>query len=460
MLNSSQIDTLKQIVGDKNVLLTREDLLAYSYDATTIWAHMPDVVVLPQTAQQVSRILVLANENGIPVTARGGGTNVSGGSIPIKGGIVLGTTKMNRIISISKDTLVAEAEPGVVMQDFNLALAKEGLFYPPDPQSAQGCTLGGTIAENAGGPYGVKYGVTKQYLLGLQVVLASGDIVNLGGRTIKNRMGYELVSLFAGSEGMLGIITGITVRLLPLPKAQKSMFAVFADMETAGEAVSRIIASGVIPAKIEFVDNWFLRRIEDLTHMGLPVEAEALLLVQSDGDPQTVENEIEKVIQVCREIGASEVRAARDQAEADRLWQIRKSAFGAIYSSAPTILSEDITVPRDKIAALIRQCKQIGRKYGFDIRFTGHAGDGNIHPSIQTDVNDKENFERALKASDEMVAATLALGGVISGEHGIGLEKQRYMKLGLDPVALRLMRDIKKVFDPIGILNPGKYWEE
>jgi glycolate oxidase len=367
---------------------------------------------------------------------------------------------MNRILSINKDTLVAEVETGVVMQDFQQALAKEGLFYPPDPQSAQGCTIGGTIAENAGGPYGVKYGVTKQYLLGLQVVLASGEIVRLGGQTIKNRMGYELATLFAGSEGTLGIITRVTVRLLPLPKSQKSMFAVFGSMETAGEAVSRIIGSGIIPAKIEFVDNWFLRRIEDLTHMGLPVEAEALLLVQSDGDPQAVECEIEQIIKVCREIGAKEVRAAKDQAEADRLWQIRKSAFGAIYSSAPTILSEDITVPRDKIAPLIKICKEIGKKYGFDIRFTGHAGDGNIHPSIQTDVNDKENFARALKTSDEMVAATLELGGVVSGEHGIGLEKQRYMKLGVDPAALRIMRDIKKVLDPNGILNPGTYWED
>lgn len=460
MLDQSVIEKLKEVVGDRHILLTPEDLLVYSYDANTLWSHLPDVVVLPQTIQQVSRIMKLADDNRIPVTPRGGGTNVSGGSIPIQGGIVLCTTKMDRIININKATLVAEVEPGVVMQDFNQALGKEGLFYPPDPQSSPGCTIGGTIAENAGGPYGVKYGVTKQYLLGLQVVLASGEVVKLGGQTIKNRMGYELATLFAGSEGTLGIITGITVRLMPLPKSQKSMLAVFADMETAGEAVSRIIGSGIIPAKVEFVDNWFLRRIEDLTHMGLPLEAEALLLVQSDGELSAVEHEIEQVIQVCRDNGAQEVRAAKDQAEADRLWQIRKSAFGAIYSSAPTILSDDITVPRDKIAALIKKCKDIGLHYGFEVHFTGHAGDGNIHPSIQTDINDKDNFERALKAADEMVVATLELGGVISGEHGIGLEKRRYMKLGMDPAALRIMRDIKNVLDPHGILNPGKYWED
>jgi glycolate oxidase len=460
MLNPAQIEKLKTIVGERNILTGQEDMLAYSYDATTMWSHLPDAVVLPQTLQQIVQIVKLAAEFKIPITPRGGGTNVSGGSIPIKGGIVLCTTKMNRIININKATLVAEVEPGLLLLDFQQALAKEGLFYPPDPQSAQGCTIGGTIAENAGGPLGVKYGVTKQYLLGLQVVLASGEIVNLGSKTIKNRMGYELATLFAGSEGTLGLITGITLRLLPAPKAQKTMFAVFSDMESAGEAVSRIIGAGIVPAKIEFVDNWFLRRIEDLTHMGLPVEAEALLLVQSDGHPQAVEAEIEQVLKICKELGAGETRAAQDQSEADRLWQIRKSAFGAIYSSAPTILSEDITVPRDKIAALIKKCKESGKKNGFEVHFTGHAGDGNIHPSIQTDFNNKENFQRALKAVDEMVEATLAMGGVVSGEHGIGLEKQRYMKQGIDPLALELMKKIKKAFDPDNIFNPGKYWEE
>lgn len=460
MLSPQIIRQLKSICGEPNVLTSQEDLLTYSYDATTIWTHLPDVVVLPQTVQEVVKVVQLAAAHKIPITPRGGGTNVSGGSIPIKGGIVLCTVKMNRIMNINAATLTADVEPGLVLQDFQQALARQGLFYPPDPQSAQGCTIGGTIAENAGGPFGVKYGVTKQYLLGLQVVLANGDVVELGSRTLKNRMGYELAALFAGSEGTLGIITGIIVRLLPLPKAQKTLYAVFNSMESAGEAVSRIIGAAIVPAKIEFVDNWFLRRIEDLTHLGLPVEADALLLVQCDGYPQSVEAEIEQILQICRDLGASEARAARTQAEADRLWQMRKSAFSAIYSSAPTILSEDITVPRDKIAELIARCKTAGQKYGFEVHFTGHAGDGNIHPSIQTNSRHKENFEKALKAVDEMVAATLALGGVVSGEHGIGLEKQRYMKLGVDPLALDLMRRIKQTFDPDNIMNPGKYWEE
>lgn len=460
MLKSEYITRLNKIVGRQSVLVAKEDLVTYSYDSSTRWAHMPDAVVLPTTAEQVSQLLKLANENKIPITPRGGGTNVSGGSIPIKGGIVLCTTRMNRILEINKSNLVATVEPGVVLHDFNLALAKEGLFYPPDPQSFLGCTMGGTVAENAGGPYGVKYGVTKQYLLGLQVVLASGEIVKLGGVTAKNRTGYELVMLFTGSEGTLGVITKITVRLLPMPPAQKSMLAVFEDMAAAGEAVSHILASGVIPAKIEFLDNWFLRRIEELTPMGLPTEAQALLLMQSDGNPAAVEAETEQILNICVKCGAKETRAAKDDAEADMLWEARRATFGAIFSTAPTVLSEDVTVPRDKIAPLIRKFDEISSKYGLPIRIVGHAGDGNVHPAIPTDIKNKKHFETATKAMDEIFLAALSLGGVLSGEHGIGLEKQRFLKKAMDPAAIEIMKKIKKILDPNNVLNPGKIWEE
>jgi len=460
MIDATHVSRLKEIAGKENVLHSKEDMLAYSYDATSMWQHMPDVIVFPTTTEQISEILKLANQNKIPVTARGGGTNSSGGSIPIQGGIVLCTTRMNRIIEIKKETLVAEVEAGVNLLEFNNALAAEGLFYPPDPQSAQGCTMGGTLAENASGPLGVKYGVTKQYLLGLEVVLASGEVVNLGGRTIKNRMGYELSTLFAGSEGMLGIITKMIVRLLPLPPAQKTMLAVFSDVETAGETVSKIIASGIIPAKIEFVDNWFLRRIEELTHLGLPIEEEALLLIQCDGYPQVLDQEIKAITEVCNRMGAKEARAAKDEQEAAMLWQARKSSFGAVFSSAPTVLGEDLTVPRDKIAPLIRKFKETGSKYGFDIHIVGHAGDGNLHPNILTDVKDKDNFAKAIKCTEEMVEATIELGGVLSGEHGIGLEKKAFLKMAIDPGQLEMMKSIKKLLDPNNILNPGKFWEE
>jgi glycolate oxidase len=460
MVKPEIISRLQEIAGKGAVLTSKEDLTTYSYDGTSTWAHMPDVVVLPTTTEQVSQILKLANENQIPVTPRGAGTNVSGGSIPIQGGIVLCTTRMNRILEINKGNLIAIVEPGVVLQDFNLALAKEGLFYPPDPQSFLGCTMGGTVAENAGGPYGVKYGVTKQYLLGLEVVLASGEVVKLGGVTAKNRTGYELIMLFTGSEGTLGVMTKITIRLLPLPLAQKSMLAVFDDMVVAGEAVSNILANRIVPAKIEFLDNWFLRRIEELNPMGLPTEAGAIVLLQSDGNPVAVEAETEQILDICRKSGAKEARATKDDAEALMLWRARSAGFAAIFSSAPTILAEDVTVPRDKIAPFMNRLDEIGKKYDVPVRAIGHAGDGNIHPSIPTDIKDKEHFEKATKAMDEIFEAALSFDGVLSGEHGIGLEKKRFLKKAMDPVAIEIMKKIKTILDPNHILNPGKIWED
>lgn len=460
MMEPKITSQLKKIVGKESVLTSKEDLTTYSYDSTTIWTHMPDVVVLPTSSEQVSQVLKLANENRIPVTPRGGGTGLSGGSIPIKGGIVLCTTRMNKILEINKTNLNATVEPGVVLQDFNTALAKEGLFFPPDPQSFLGCTIGGNVAENAGGPACVKYGVFKQYVLGLEVVLASGEIVKLGGVTSKNRTGYELVMLFTGSEGTLGVITKIILKLLPMPLAQKSMLATFDDMVAAGEAVSNILSSGVIPSKIEFIGNWLIRRIEELTPMGLPVEANALLLLQTDGTHEAVEAEAKQIIDICRRSGAREARLAKDDAEAAMFWKARSAAMGAIYSAAHTILSEDVTVPRDKIAHFIERGGEISKKYGLTIVLAGHAGDGNIHPSILTDQRDSNHFEKAEKALDEIIETALASGGALSGEHGIGLAKQHFLKRAMDPVAIDLMKKIKGTLDPNNILNPGKIWEE
>ncbi len=460
MLKAEIISRLQEIVGKEAVLTAKEDLTTYSYDGTSTWAHMPDVVVLPTTTEQVSQVLKLANENLIPVTPRGGGTNVSGGSIPIKGGIVLCTTRMNRILEISKGNLVAIVEPGVILQDFNLALAKEGLFYPPDPQSFLGCTMGGTVAENAGGPYCVKYGVTKQYVLGLEVVLANGYVMKLGGVTVKNRTGYELIMLFTGSEGTLGVITKITLRLLPLPAASKTMMAIFDDMAVGGQAVSNILTSGLIPAKIEFVDNFVIRRIEEMTPMGLPVDANALLLLQTDGSPAAVEAESEQVIDILEKSGAREVRVAKDAAEAAAYWKMRSGGFAAVFGAAHTVMAEDVAVPRDKLAEFIRKLDEISERTGFFIQYLGHAGDGNLHPSIFTDIRDKEQFARAQQTMEEIFDTALALGGVLSGEHGIGLEKQRFLKKAMDPVAIEIMKKIKGILDPNHILNPGKIWEE
>jgi glycolate oxidase len=460
MLETKVISQLEKIVGKGAVLTSKEDLNAYSYDGTATWAHLPDVVVLPTTAEQVSQILKLANEKRVPVTPRGGGTNVSGGSIPIKGGIVLCTTRMNKILNINKTNLTATVEPGVVLQDFNTALAKEGLFYPPDPQSFLGCTVGGTVAENAGGPYCVKYGVTKQYILGLEVVLANGYVMKLGGVTVKNRTGYELAMLFTGSEGTLGVITKITLRLIPMPLANKTMMAVFDDMAVGGQAVSNILASGVVPAKIEFVDNFVLRRIEEMMPMGLPVEAKALLLLQADGSPAAVEAESKQIVDTLKKSGAKEIKIAKDAAEAAKYWKMRSAGFAATFSAAHTVLAEDVAVPRDKLAELIRKLDEISAKTGFFISYLGHAGDGNLHPSIFTDIRNKEEFARAQKTMEEIFEAALSVGGVLSGEHGIGLEKQRFLKRAMDPVALNLMQKIKGILDPNNILNPGKIWEE
>ncbi len=460
MLEKKVISQLQKIVGKGAVLTSKEDLNAYSYDGTTTWAHMPDVVVLPTTTEQVSQILKLANEKRIPVTPRGAGTNVSGGSIPIKGGIVLCTTRMNKIMDINKTNFTATVEPGVVLQDFNMALAKQGLFYPPDPQSFMGCTMGGTVAENAGGPYCVKYGVTKQYVLGLEVVLASGYVMKLGGVTVKNRTGYELVMLFTGSEGTLGVITKITLRLLPMPPASKTIMAVFDDMAVGGEVVSSIMASGVIPAKIEFVDNFVLRRIEEMTPMGLPVDAKALLLIQADGSPAAVEAETKQIVDLLKKGGAKEIKVAKDAKEAAMYWKMRSAGFAATFGAAHTVMAEDVTVPRDKLPEFIHKLDKISRRTGFFISCLGHAGDGNLHPAIFTDIRNKKEFAKAQKTMEEIFEAAMSLGGVLSGEHGIGLEKQRFLKRAMDPIALNLMRKIKGVLDPNHILNPGKIWEE
>ncbi len=459
MLSSSVIKRLQKIVGQENVLTAPEELETYAYDATAMWQHRPDVVVLPRDAAQVSEVLKLASEHLIPVTPRGGGTNVSGGSVPIKGGIVLATTRMDKIIEINKVNLNATVEPGVVLQDFQEAIAKEGLFFPPDPQSFSGCTMGGVVAENSGGPSCLKYGVAKQYVLGLEVVLADGRIVKLGGLTPKNRTGYELMMLFTGSEGTLGVITRITLRLLPAPPASQTIVAVFGDVATAGETVTEIISRGILPAKVESVDSWTFARFRGLLPDKVLDEAQVILLIQVDGLPETVRAEAEQVAALCRAT-AGDVRVAADAAEAEKYWQVRSAHFSDISSRARTIVNEDVSVPRDKIAEFIRLGQEAARRHDVPLSFAGHIGDGNFHPVVLTDKNDKEHFARALACVDEIIETAVALGGVLSGEHGIGLEKQRFLKKAMDPAAIEIMKQIKDVLDPKHILNPGKIWEE
>jgi glycolate oxidase len=453
------VKQLEGIVGKDSVLVAKEDLATYAYDGTTTWSHPPDVVVLPTTTAQISEILKLANAQRIPVTPRGSGTNISGGSVPVRGGIVLCTTKMNRILEVNKANLTATVEPGVVLQDFNNLLAKENLFYPPDPQSFLTCTIGGTVAENSGGPLCIKYGVTKQYVLGLEVVLPDGYVLNVGGSTVKNRTGYDLVPLFTGSEGTLGIITRITLRLIPKPAAKKTIIAIFDDMTVAGTVVSNILANRIVPAKIEFVDNFVIRRVEEKMKMGLPVDAHTMLLIDVDGSMAAVESEANQVLEMLKAGGAGIARMAKDDDEANMYWKARSAGFAAIYGAARTVIAEDVTVPRDRLSDFMKKLDEISKQSGFAIVIIGHAGDGNVHPSVFTNSREKKDLDRLQDTLTAIFEAALELGGTLSGEHGIGLEKKRLLAKALDPRAIDIMRKIKGILDPNNIMNPDKIWE-
>lgn len=452
-------DKLKQIAGSAAVLTGQTDLKSYSYDGTTNWYGMPEVVVFPTEVEQISEIMKLASQDEIPVTVRGAGTCLSGGPVPVAGGIVLCTTRMNRILRIDPENFTATAEAGVVLNDFNQELAKQNLFFPPDPQSFLAATIGGCVSEGAGGPYAVKYGVFKHYLLGMTAVLPSGEILKLGGNTVKNVTGYDLPQLLCGSEGTLAVVSQVTLRLLSKPQTSQTVLAVFDQVKAAGQAVYGVRTSGVVPAKIELMDNWVIRQIEQRTPLGLPVTAEAILLFELDGVAESVKKETQEVIELCKTNGATEVRAANDANEALNFWTARRAGFSAVFCSAPTVLAEDVTVPTSRIADFIDFINQLSKRTGLTIVMIGHAGDGNLHPSVLTDKNDVEHFQRAEKAVAEIFAQALEMGGALSGEHGIGLEKKQFLKQALSPEEIALLKGIKKAFDPKGILNPGKIWE-
>ena len=458
-LSKDVLQKLGRITGRDGLLTDAVDMEAYAYDATSSWRGVPETVVFPTDVAQVSAIMSLANEETIPVTVRGAGTSLSGGPVPVAGGIVLCMTRMNRILKIDKQNFTVKAQVGVVLNDLNLALAKHNLFFPPDPQSFLAATLGGCLSEGAGGPYAVKYGLFKHYILGMTVVLASGEVLELGGNTMKNVTGYDLPQLLCGAEGTLAVIVDATFRLLVQPQAKQTVLAVFDDVTVAGRAVHQVRASGVVPAKIEMIDNWVIRRIEERTPLGLPLSAAAILLFEMDGMAPSVVQETEQVIALCRKVGAVEVRPAKDGAEARNFWTARSYGFSAVFGSAATLISEDVVVPTEKIPDLIQRVKELERDYNLTIVLLGHAGDGNLHPCILTDRSDAEHFARAQRASLEIFDAALAFGGAISGEHGIGLEKQKILKKAMSPEAIDLLKRIKKAFDPKGILNPGKIWE-
>lgn len=458
-LSRDVLKALVAITGKDRLLTDAVELEAYAYDSTSNWHAMPEVVVFPTDIAQISAIMALANDHTIAVTVRGAGTSQSGGPVPVAGGIVMCMTRLNKILDIDKQNFTVKAQVGVVLNDLNLELAKHNLFFPPDPQSFLAATLGGCVSTGAGGPYAVKYGLFKHYILGMTVVLASGAVVELGGNTMKNVTGYDLPQLLCGAEGTLAVIVDTTFRLLVRPPAKRTVMAVFDDVTVAGRAVHRVRSSGVVPAKIEMIDNWVIQRIEERTPLGLPLSAAAILLFEMDGMAPSVEKETEQVIDLCQKAGATEVRPARDDAEAQNFWTARSYGFSAVFGSAPSLISEDVVVPTARISDLIQRVKELEKTYDVTIVLLGHAGDGNLHPCVLTDRSDTDHYARAHKAALEIFDTALSYGGAISGEHGIGLEKQKILKKAMSPEAIDLLRQIKKAFDPKGILNPGKIWE-
>lgn len=455
-MQNQHVDTLKNIVGNQYVLTTMEELLSYSYDATPGYHHLPDVVVIPGTKEEVAKVLALADSEKIPVYTRGSGTNLCAGTVPTKGGIVLLMTRMNKILEIDTENLVAVAEPGVIVADLNKAVEEYGLIYPPDPGTVTTATLGGTVSENAGGLRGLKYGVTKHYVMGLEVVLASGQVMTVGGKNVKDVSGYDMTKLFTGAEGTLGVITKIIVKLVSAPEARKAMMAIFKSLDNAGEAIAAIIAAKIIPATLEIMDNTTIRTVEDYAKVGLPVDAEAVLLIEVDGIPEVVEKEASKVLEVLKNNKAYEVKLAKNSEERDKIWTARRAALPVLAKLRPTTFVEDATVPRSKVPDMIQAVNEISKKYNVTIGTFGHAGDGNMHPTIVCDLRDKQEMERVYKAMDEIFATAIKLGGTLSGEHGIGLGKLQYMEDQFGPVAINSMKAIKRALDPNLILNPGK----
>lgn len=451
------IKELVQLLGKENVLTTKEDLICYSFDATAdMPSVLPNVIVTPHNKGQIVEIVKLANKYKTPIYTRGSGTNLSGGTIPLEKGIVLSMLKLNKILEIDAENLTATVEPGLIIQKLNDAVAPYGLIYPPDPGTVTTATMGGSTAECSGGLRGLKYGVTKHYIMGLEVIMADGSIVRCGGKTIKNVTGYDLTKLFVGSEGTLCIITEITVKLLPAPEARRAMLVVFSSLDNAANTIRDIISNKVIPATLEILDNITIRTVENYAKIGLPVEAEAVLLIEVDGIKEVVEKEALTVQDICRKNGADEIRVAQTDAERDAVWAARRAALPALAQVKPTTVLEDATVPRSKIPEMIKALREIARKYNLTIGTFGHAGDGNLHPTILTNSEDKEEMERVHQAVDEIFEVAIKLGGTLSGEHGIGMAKNKYLELEFGSEGVEVMRKIKEALDPQYILNPGK----
>ncbi len=456
MIPRSIQDALQKIVGPQHLLTQKEDMLTYSYDAAVLDPVMPAAAVIPENTTQLGEIIALCHENHIPITVRGSGTNLSGGTIPQTSGIVVLTGRMNRIIEINEADMYAVVEPGVVTAILASEVEKLGLFYPPDPGSMAVSTIGGNVAENAGGLRGLKYGVTKDYVMGLQFFDATGNYIKTGSRTVKCATGYNITGLMVGSEGTLGVLDQVILKLIPAPKARQAMVAVYDTIEQASETVAGIISARILPATLEILDNFTIRAVEDFSKAGLPKDAAALLLIEVDGHPAVVAEEAEQVEALCRKMGARTIDQAENDAQRDRIWAARRAALSALAQLKPTLVLEDATVPRSRIPDMVRALQEIGKKYNIDIGTFGHAGDGNLHPTILTDRRNKEEFHRVEQAIEEIFDTALAMGGTLSGEHGTGIAKAPFLEKEAGYSSILFSRQLRAALDPRNILNPGK----
>lgn len=446
------------IFGDKNVMTSREERLCYAYDART-QGVVPDLVVFPSSAIEVSKLLKLANSYKFPIIPRGQGSGLTGGSIPVEAGVVLVFTRMNRIIEIDTDNLIAVVEPGAITFEIQQEAARFGLFYPPDPASYKYSSIGGNVAECAGGPNSLKYGVTRDYILGLEVVKPTGEIINTGVRTMKGVVGYDLTRLFVGSEGTLGVVTKIILKLVPLPEAKATILALFREVEDAAQAVSAIIAAKIVPSTIEFMDRASVKCSEQASPMGLPEGVGGLLLIEVDGNRESIQPQTERIQRIIDGLQALQVMVTDDPVEADKLWQARRVLSQATYNLNPVKIAEDVVVPRSNIPVLIRALEEMEKRFGVPILSFGHAGDGNFHVSIMIK-DTREDRERAEEAVKAIFTETIRLGGTLSGEHGIGTSKSAYLGMELSPEVIETMKGIKALFDPNNILNPGKIFPQ
>jgi len=448
------IERLGRIVGPANVLHSEVDRHLYSYDAYLEMAR-PEAVVLPGSAEEVSRVVRLAHEHEIPVTGRGSGTCLSGGPVPIRGGLVVAFARMNRILNIDPANRVALVEPGVVTLDLQNEVANLGLQYAPDPASQKTSSLGGNVGENAGGPHCLKYGVTTNHVLGLELVLADGRLVQVGS-PVADAPGYDLTGVVVGSEGTLGLVTKIYLRLIAQPEAIKTLLAIFETIEDASNTVSAIIAAGIVPATLEMMDRLVIKAVEESVKAGYPLDAEAVLIIELDGLADGLPRLAERITAICRANKVRQVRAARDAAEREALWAGRKGAFGAVSRLRPNYMVCDGTVPRTELPRVLAQVLEVGRKYDLAIGNVFHAGDGNLHPLILFDARDPEEKARVMKAGSEIMRLCVQAGGTISGEHGIGLEKLAEMDLIFSDEDVAAMWKVKRAFDPEELINPGK----